>query len=127
MAGLKWDIPPATVFEALAADYRRAIEAGIYAIAQYYAPQIENYMKQHAVWVDRTGAARSGLYTEVEQMVGVMTQITLAHSMEYGTYLEGWDPVNQREMQNAGQFAIIAPSLDIFGPRVFADIRRMLT
>lgn len=127
MAGLKWEVPPSTVFEALAADYRRAIEAGIKAIADYYAPQIENYMKTHAPWTDRTTNARSGLYAETEQMVGVMTQIILSHSMEYGYYLEGWDPVHQREMQNAGEWAIIAPSLDYFGPRVWQDVRRMLT
>lgn len=118
MAGLQWSVPPANAWEALAGDYRRAIEAGIKAIADYYAPQIENYMKQHAPWIDRTGNARSGLYTEVEQMVGVMTTIILAHSVDYGVFLE---------LANAGNYAIIAPSLDYFGPRVFADIRRMLT
>lgn len=127
MAGLRWDVPPATAWEALAGNYRRAIEAGIKAIADFYKPQIENYMKQHAPWTDRTTNARSGLYTEVEQMVGVMTQIILAHSVDYGFYLEGWDPVHQREMQNAGEWSIIAPSLDYFAPRVFADIRRMLS
>lgn len=118
MAGLRWQSHPATAWPALALSYRQRIEAGIVAIAQRWAPEIENYMKTQAPWTDRTGNARQGLHTEVNHAAGVMVEIILAHGVHYGIFLE---------LANAGRFAIINPALDHFAPRIWADVRRMLS
>lgn len=118
MAGLRWQVHPTTAWPALALNYRQRIEAGIVAIARRWAPEIENYMKSNAPWTDRTGNARQGLHTEVNHVVGSMVEIILAHGVEYGYWLE---------VKGAGAYAIVNPALDVFGPRVWADVRRMLS
>jgi hypothetical protein len=118
MAGLRWQTTPADAWSALALNYRQRIEMGIVAIAQRWAPEIENYMKSNAPWTDRTGNARQGLHTEVNHVVGSMVQIILAHGVEYGIWLE---------VKAAGSWAIVNPSLDHFAPRIWADVRRMLS
>ena len=118
MAGIRWTVPPQAAWEALAGNYRAAIERGIVAIAQRWSPEIENYMKANAPWTDRTGNARQALYTEVNHVTGVMVEIILAGGVEYMIFLE---------LRNAGRFAIINPSLDYFAPRIWNDVRRMLS
>lgn len=117
MAGLRWQVHPATAWPALAVSYRARIEAGIVAIAQRWAPEIENYMKTQAPWTDRTGNARQGLHTEVNHVVGSMVEIVLSHGVSYGIWLE---------IRHAGAYAIVNPALDHFAPRVWADVVRML-
>lgn len=118
MPGLTWQTPPQRAFAELAGNYRQTIERGIYAICQSRAPEIEQWMKDNAPWTDRTGNARQALYTEVNWMVGEMIELIMAHGMDYGIYLE---------LRNAGRYAIIAPTLDRFGPLIWADVRRMLS
>jgi hypothetical protein len=117
MAGLRWTSHPAQAWPALALTYRQRIEAGIVAIAQRWAPEIENYMKDNAPWTDRTGNARQGLHTEVNHVVGSMVQIILSHGVEYGIWLE---------IKSAGAYAIVNPSLDHFAPLVWRDVVAML-
>ncbi len=118
MAGFRWIVPPDRAWPALAANYRAAIERGIYAIAQRWKPEIENYMKANAPWTDRTTNARGGLHVDVEHTVGVMVEIILAHGVDYGYWLE---------VRYGGRWAIVNPSIDYFGPRIWADVRRMLS
>ena len=122
MAGLRWTVPPQTAWPALAANYRQAIERGVHAIAQRWAPEIENYMKSNAPWTDRTGNARGALYSKVEPptpaQIRGMIEIWLGHGMDYGIFLE---------LRNAGRYAIVNPALDYFAPRIWADVRRMLS
>lgn len=118
MAGLRWQVHPAQAWPALALTYQQRIEAGIVAIAQRWAPEIENYMKSQAPWTDRTGNARQGLHTEVHHVVGSMVEIVLAHGVHYGIWLE---------IRHGGAYAIVNPALDHFAPRIWADVRRMLS
>lgn len=118
MAGFTWQVPPQTAWEALAGNYRAAIERGIYAIAQRWAPEIESYMKSNAPWTDRTGNARQALYTAVHQTVGVMVEIILAHGVSYGIWLE---------IRHGGAYAIINPSIDYFSVRIWQDVVRLLS
>lgn len=118
MPGIVWETPPTAAWPDLAANYVFAIEQGVEAIAKRWAPEIENWMKDNAPWEDRTSNARDGLYTEVNQVAGVMTEIILAHGVDYGLWLE---------VRWAGRWSIVTPALDQFGPRVWADVVRMLT
>jgi hypothetical protein len=118
MAGFTWQVRPDRAWGALAANYRAAIERGIVGIANRWAPEIENYMKANAPWTDRTGNARQGLYTAVNHAVGSMVEIILSHGVDYGYWLE---------VKNGGAYAVVNPALDYFGPRIWADVRRMLS
>jgi hypothetical protein len=117
MPGVRWTVPPQTAWEALAGNYAAAIERGIVAIAQSFAPQIANWMKQNAPWTDRTGNARQGLYTEVNHVVRSMVEIIFSHGVAYGLWLE---------IRHAGAYAIVNPALDYWAPRIWAAVVRML-
>lgn len=133
MAGIKWQVEPAEAWPAMAGAYVKAVYAGVHGVCQKYQAQIENYMKANKVWTDRTANAVQGLYAAVEpvspdQVVDVITVI-MAHSMYYGYYLEGWNPKTNSEMTRPGSqnWKIIEPTLDHFGPLIWADIRRVLS
>ncbi len=115
--GFHWDVPPSTAFPELAEAYATALHRGVYAIAQRWQPEINNWMKENAPWTDRTGNARQTLYTEVQDVVNEMVTIIMSHGVNYGIYLE---------LKNAGRFAIVNPALDHFAPKIWADVKRML-
>lgn len=78
--------------------------------------ELEAIMKQNAPWVDRTGAARSGLKAEASEDGGIIT-MALSHSVDYGYWLE--------VIQN-GRFAIVGPTLEQEARRItYNAIRRI--
>lgn len=61
-------------------------KARIIALGQNWAMELEGRAKQGALWTDKTGHARNGLFGEV--VVGRDTAtIILAHSVDYGVFL----------------------------------------
>lgn len=115
--GIRWNPSPSQAWGDLSGAYAQAIRRGVRAIADRYAPEIEAYMKANAIWTDRTGNARQSLSAEVEDATRDMVQIILAHGVDYGIFLE---------LANGGAYQIIAPTIDVFGPRIWADVRAML-
>jgi hypothetical protein len=115
MAKFKWEVTPEQAFTELYDDYTRQIYREIQRLALKYAPEIEAWMKAERLWIDRTNNARSGLYAEVES---TLTQIVISfdHTMEYGVFLE---------FKNQGEYAIIAPALDHFAPKFWADVQAL--
>ena len=68
--------------------------------------EIEGYARDNAPWTDRTGAARAGLTAQGSHS-GVELELTLAHTVDYGLWLE---------VIQSGRFAIIMPTLEHYGP-----------
>lgn len=67
-------------------------QAGLYALCQNWAGQMEGYAKQYASWIDRTSHARQSLHGGVDDNGGQLV-LYLSHGMEYGIWLEkGTDP-----------------------------------
>ena len=117
-SGFQWKVSPEKAFPELADAYISAIHRGVRAIAQRRAPEIENWMKDHAPWTDRTGNARQTLWTEVTDVTNQMVTIMLSHGVFYGEFLE---------LCNAGRFSIVSPALDHFAPIIWGDVQRMLS
>lgn len=67
-----------------------------------------DYAKTAAPWADRTGAAREGLDVDVDKVSGEIV-LTMFHTVEYGQWLE---------TIQAGQLAIIMPTLELYGPEI---------
>lgn len=118
MSGVTWTVTPEQAFTPGVQAYITRIRAGVRAIADRYAPQIEAWMKAEAIWTDRTGNARQTLNTEVEQVTSDMVAIILAHGVSYGVYLE---------LSHGANFAIVTPALDYFGPLIWRDVVAMLS
>lgn len=122
MAGLKWSTPPTAAWPAGADAYVKAVRAGVHGVCQKWSVILEAEMRAGAVWQDRTGNARQGLYSAVEPptpaQVQDLIELIIAHgaAVDYGIFLE---------LANAGRFAIIGPTLDAAAPRVWQDVRRL--
>lgn len=116
MTGYTWVVPPDKAFLTPLALYEAAVRESVRAIALRRAPEIANWMKDNAPWTDRTGNARQSLYTEVEDLVGVIV-VHLSHGVEYGKYLE---------LSNAGTYAIIGPALDHWAPILWQDVKDIM-
>lgn len=88
-----------------------ASEAAInaYEAMEEYADIIRDYAQENAPWNDRTGEARSGLDTHVEQSGGEII-LELFHTAEHGQWLE---------TIQSGRFAIIMPTLETFASEAF--------
>ena len=84
------------------------------------AKEAERYMRRNAPWDDRTGAARKRLRAEVttsfEQWQRNRVDIVLSHGVSYGIWLEvRWN----------GKYAIVGPTLEVYGPKAMQSIERI--
>ena len=87
----------------------------IILLAKDWAGTMEGRAKINASWQDRTGDARAGLRGEVVVGRNQVT-IALAHSMDYGPYLE---------MANDGKYAVLKPTLDAAIPDIYRTYKRL--
>jgi hypothetical protein len=76
-------------------------------------------MRQNASWTDRTGNARSGLFSEANMVGEDVIEIVFSHghTIDYGIHLE---------TGNAGKYAIIVPTLQKTVAKVRADLQQLL-
>lgn len=109
-----WVVPPGLAFPQLMDRYSKAIFQTTNEIAHKNAAEMEAWAKANAPWQDRTGAARATLKATVAQ-TGQATEITLAHGVDYGVWLE---------LTHGGKNAIIAPAIDYWGPKLMQDLRQ---
>ncbi|MBT9137203.1 MAG: hypothetical protein DDT34_02290 [Firmicutes bacterium] len=84
-------------------------------LAKNWAGQLEGRAKKNAPWQDRSSNARNGLFGTVE-VRGDVIYIRVAHSMEYGIFLE---------LANDGRFAILKPTVDASTTEVERAYRRL--
>lgn len=87
-------------------------KAGLYALLQNWAGQLEGYAKEHAPWTDRTGHARQSLHAGVEEQ-GDELILYLSHGVEYGIWLE---------VAHGGNYAIVRPTVDAHLARIRATV-----
>lgn len=80
------------------------------------AKEIEQWMKQNAAWQDQTGDARRLLRAEVKVLAGQII-IEMAHGVPYGDELEH---------HRSGRYAILAPAMDEFFPKIVEDARKIM-
>jgi hypothetical protein len=128
MTGITWEggVTPEQMVQKLTDLYVAAIRAGLLEIAQRRAPEITQWMQANRPWTDRTHQARSTLETTPEQVEADLVQLLLTHGVEHGWYLEGINPATMMEMMNAGRWAILVPAVDVWGPVIMQDIRRLV-
>ena len=81
------------------------------------AMRLEAYMKLNRPWTDRTNMAKAMLNSRVSQPGSNTIRITLAHGVDYGIWLE---------LAHGKNWAIVKPTLDKQGPRVFKGMQGLL-
>ncbi len=118
-SGFQWDVPPDLAFPQLVERYTNTIIVSGRRVANQRAQDAEQWMKDNAPWTDRTGAARAGLHVEVREAPAVLAELVFSHdeSLDYPVWLE---------LANGGRYAIIAPAIDYWGPRLMQDVQRIV-
>ena len=115
--GITWIIPPERLAKNIEA-YGDRVLVAIHAVAEYMAQRIEDYAKQNAVWVDRTGNARKLLRSEVDALANELVTIYLIQGVDYGKWLE---------LANSGKYKIVMPALEAHYAETMAMLRRTLS
>ena len=135
--GFEWVVSPKGIAKGLD-DYGRKALVAIQAVANYWGQLVQNEARENAVWEDRTGNARGGLFFAVdgfglESITGEVTPeaksemsdvavesgdkdtliITLGHTVFYGKFLE---------TSNGGRYAIIMSTME----QNFPKLERMI-
>lgn len=112
MSGFQWVVSPEVIAKGLD-DYGERALIALQAVANYWGQSVQDEARANAVWEDRTGNARGGLFFAVDgfglqPLTGEVTAdakaemsdvaiesgdkdtliITLAHTVFYGKYLE---------------------------------------
>lgn len=113
----RWVVDPGLAFPQLFNAYAQTIFQSGRLVASQRARDMEEWAKANAPWTDRTGTARRTLHSEVADAGSILAQITLAHGVDYGVWLE---------IAHGGQYAIIAPTIDFWGPVFMQDIQRIV-
>ena len=112
--GFRWVTPP-NVLSRNIQKYGDRVMTAVLAIGKYIATQAQNDMRTNALWQDRSGNARSGLFSLAEQAASdiVIIYLSHGHTIEYGIHLE---------LDHGGRYAIIVPTME----KNFPEIKKML-
>lgn len=112
--GFQWVTSP-NVLARNIEKYGDRVMTAVLAIGKYIATKAQNEMRTNAPWQDRSGNARSGLFSIAEQAAAdvVIIYLSHGHTIEYGHFLE---------LDHGGRYAIIVPTME----KLFPEIKRML-
>jgi hypothetical protein len=118
-SGFQWDVPPDLAFGQLVERYTQTIMVSGRRVAHQRAEDATAWMKDNASWEDRTGDARAGLHVDVIEAPAVLAELVFSHddSLDYPVWLE---------IANGGKYAIIAPAIDYWGPKLMQDVTRIV-
>ena len=126
-SGFQWVVSPDVIAKGLD-DYGQMALVALQAVANYWGQSIQDEARESAIWEDRTGNARGGLFFAVDgfglsPLVGEVTAeaksemsdvavesgdkntliVTLGHTVFYGKYLE---------TSNGGTYAIVMSTME---------------
>lgn len=103
-SGFRWTRPPSAELIPGVIAYGDKVRVAIRAVADYMAQKCQEDMRQGAPWEDRTGNARTGLFSMAEEAAKDLTTIWLSHghTVYYGIYLE---------LAHGKRYAIIMPTI----------------
>lgn len=94
-------------------NFSRKCGAVILMYSANYASQMKAYMKVNRPWTDRTGRAKSSLDAKVSQPNSTTVRITCSHGVDYGIWLE---------LAHGKRFAIVAPTIRAFAPKMIRGL-----
>ncbi len=91
--------------------------AGCEAVSLTTCADMQNYARLNRPWQDQTGNARAGLNGGTYWETMDILKIYIAHSMEYGVYLE---------LCNEGKYAILSPTIKEFQDKWYSGIKKIM-
>jgi len=137
-SGFQWIVSPDVIAKGLE-DYGQKALIAVQAAATYWGQSIQDEARQNAVWEDRTGNARGGLFFAVDgfglsPITGEVTPdaksemsdvaiesgdkdtliVTLGHTVFYGKFLE---------FSNGGRYGIVMTTIENNIPKLEQMLR----
>lgn len=118
--GVRWVVAPDRELIPNTLLYGERVHAAVRAVAEYIAQKIQGEARQNAPWTDRTGNARSGLFSVVEAASRDLVHIYLSHghTVYYGIFLE---------LSRGGRYKIIMPTIEANEPVVTQMLREIFS
>ncbi len=126
--GFEWVVAPEDQLMPAIQKYGERALIAVQAVANYWGQLVQDDARKEAIWTDRTGNARGGLFFAVDgfglsPLIGTVTPeakaemsdvavesgsantliITLGHTVYYGRFLE---------LSNGGRYAIVMSTLE---------------
>ena len=106
--------------EAVIGAFQREHEARMkksQAAMDYWAGEIQNYMRENARWTDRTSNARNSLSAATEFTADTLTLIASGGGPpDYVVFLE---------LAMAGKYAIVRPTMELYAGKIYQDLVRI--
>lgn len=90
---------------------------GIRMYCETAAKELEKDAKQKAPWTDRTGQARQRLSAYVTELNPGVCEITLAHGVDYGIFLE---------LAHEKRYASLMPAINRKAPEIMRGFKLLL-
>ena len=91
------------------------VEAALKMFAETAATSLESQAKGNRPWTDRTSRAREGL-TGSSEVSGTKVQIVLAHTVDYGVWLE---------LAHEKNWAIVEPTVRLESEHILAGLEHL--
>lgn len=103
-SGFSWTKPPSAELIPAIDAYGKRVKVAVRAVADYMAQKCQAEMRQGAPWQDRTGNARTGLFSVVDEAATDLVTIWLSHghTVYYGVFLE---------LAHGKKYAVIIPTI----------------
>lgn len=92
-------------------------KAGLDGMAKVAAANMQNWARENRPWNDDTGNARAGLNGGSFWANPYILLIYIAHSMEYGVYLE---------LANDSKNEILRPTAEKFAPQIHENAKKIM-
>lgn len=109
---ITWNIRPEDVWPRIVQAQVDAIEADIVTLVNSLLDPVQEWMKANHRWQNRTGAAETGLYTDLLRVARQSVHLLMSHgpTISYSVYLEyGF----------AGRLSILGDTADNFWPLLY--------
>lgn len=112
--GLEFDV---TVVEKSLMKFAEESEKAISTLVKTDALVLQSYAQEHRPWTDRTGHARQRLKGTANHPEKHLWEITLAHGVDYGIWLE---------CAHERKYAIIQPTIQAKSPEVMESFENLI-
>jgi len=116
--GFTWTKPPSSELIPGIRAYAERVATAVHAVADFWAQKCQADTRNGAIWEDRTGNARGGLFSVTEEGAADLVTIWLSHgqTVYYGVFLE---------LAMGKRYAVIMPTLQRNLPELEGMLREI--
>jgi len=120
--GIEWVVDPVSAWMPGYSSWTNSIIRAVEEAMKARESEIEQWLKDNHIWMNRTGLAEQGLQTKVfRDGLFIYVLMYFGETTFYSKYLElymhGGIPT---------RFSVLGPALDYWGPILLEDIKKIL-